>query len=149
MKEFLYKLFTYDEWAVGRSLSSLRKTVNPEAQLMLSHILSAERIWMTRLRGQDSSGIPVFEEFSLEECARLSDELHREYLEYIDSSAESGLNKLVTYKNTKGLEFQTPVKDILTHVGLHSVYHRGQVALLVRRDGGTAVDTDYITFTRL
>jgi uncharacterized damage-inducible protein DinB len=49
MKEFLYKLFTYDEWAIGRSLSSLRGRVNPEAQLMLSHILSAENIWMTRL----------------------------------------------------------------------------------------------------
>lgn len=149
MKEFLYKLFTYDEWAVGRSLSTLQGLINPEAQLMLSHILSAEKIWMTRLLGQDSSAIPIFEEFSLEECARLSEELHRDYLEYIDSLTESGLDTVVTYKNTKGLEFQTPVKDILIHVGLHSVYHRGQVALLVRKGGGTAIDTDYIIFTRL
>lgn len=149
MKEFFYKLFTYDEWAIGRSLSSLRESVNPEAQLMLSHILSAENIWMTRLRGQDSSGIPVFEEFSWEECARLSEELHHEYLTYIDSLTESGLDTLVSYKNTKGEAFQTSVKDILTHVGLHGVYHRGQVALLVRREGGTAAPTDYIIFTRL
>lgn len=148
MKEFLYKLFTYDEWAVGRSLSSLQGQVNPEAQLMLSHILSAENIWMTRLRGQDSSGIPVFEEFSLEKCARMSDELHREYLEYIDSLAESDLDTLINYKNTQGIAFQTSVKDILTHVGLHGVYHRGQVALLVRQCGGTAAPTDYIIFTR-
>jgi uncharacterized damage-inducible protein DinB len=149
MKEFLYKLFTYDEWAIRRSLSSLQGQVNPEAQLMLSHILSAENIWMTRLRGQDSSGIPVFEEFSLEECARMSDELHREYLAYIDSLTESGLDTLVSYKNTKGDPFQTSIKDILTHVGLHGVYHRGQIVLLVRQGGGTAAPTDYIIFTRV
>jgi uncharacterized damage-inducible protein DinB len=149
MKEFLYKLFNYDEWAVGRSLSSLKDPVNPEAQLMLSHILSAENTWMTRLRGQDSSGIPVFEEFSLEECARMSVELHREYLAYIDSLTESDLDSPIDYKNTKGIAFRTSVKDILTHVGLHGVYHRGQVALLVRQGGGTAVSTDYIIFTRL
>jgi uncharacterized damage-inducible protein DinB len=116
---------------------------------MLSHILSAENIWMTRLRGQDSSGIPVFEEFSLEECARMSDELHREYLAYIDSLTESDLDTLVSYKNTKGAAFQTSIKDILTHVGLHGVYHRGQIAFLVRQGGGTAAPTDYIIFTRV
>jgi uncharacterized damage-inducible protein DinB len=41
------------------------------------------------------------------------------------------------------------VKDILTHVGLHGVYHRGQIALLARQGGGTAVATDYIIYTRL
>jgi uncharacterized damage-inducible protein DinB len=34
-------------------------------------------------------------------------------------------------------------------VGLHGVYHRGQVALLVRQGGGTASPTDYIIFTRV
>jgi uncharacterized damage-inducible protein DinB len=149
MKEFLYKLFTYDEWAIGRSLSSLQDTVSSEAQLMLSHILSAEKIWMVRLQGEDSSAIPVFEEFSLEECARISDELHRDYLAYIDSLTESDLDTLISYKNTKGVPFQTSIKDILTHVGLHGVYHRGQVALLVRQGGGTAIGTDYIIYTRV
>jgi uncharacterized damage-inducible protein DinB len=79
----------------------------------------------------------------------MSDELHREYLAYIDSLTESGLDTLVSYKNTKGAAFQTSIKDILTHVGLHGVYHRGQVALLVRQGGGTAAPTDYIIFTRV
>lgn len=149
MKDFLHQLFTYDEWAIGRSLSSLQDPLNSEARSMLSHILSAEKIWITRLRGQDSSAIPVFGEFSLEECARLSGDLHREYLAYIDSLADSDLDTLVTYKNTKGLEFQTSIKDILIHVGLHGVYHRGQVALLVRQGGGTAAGTDYIIFSRV
>jgi uncharacterized damage-inducible protein DinB len=149
MLEFLRKLFTYDEWAVSRSLSSLENPENARAQKLLSHILLAEKIWFTRLKGEDSSAIPTFTEFSIAECVEISDEIHRSYLELLDSLAEADLDSPITYKNTKGIEFTTSIKDILTHVGLHAVYHRGQIALLVRDGGGTAVDTDFITFTRL
>jgi len=149
MLEFLHKLFTYDEWAISRSLSSLENPDNSKASLLLSHILLAEKIWLLRLNGKGSSHIPTFEGFSLAECAEMSDEIHQRYLKFLDSLSEEDLNSSITYKNTKGIEFQTPIKDILTHVGLHAVYHRGQIALLVRENGGQAVDTDFITFTRL
>jgi uncharacterized damage-inducible protein DinB len=149
MLEFLRKLFIYDKWAVSRSLSSLEQPENERARRLLAHILLGEKIWLTRLKGEDSSAIPTFEEFSFVECMAMSDEIRRAYEKYLDSLAEADLDSVITYKNTKGIEYQTSVKDILTHVGLHSVYHRGQIALLVRDDGGTAVDTDFITFTRL
>lgn len=116
---------------------------------MLSHILSAEKIWLLRLRGEDSWGVKVFEEFTLKECARLSDELHREYRAYLDLLTEDSLDTILAYKNTKGVEFRTSIKDILTHVAFHGAYHRGQIALLVRQGGGRAVPTDHINFTRL
>lgn len=149
MKEHLRRLFTYDEWAIGQSLATLKEPANPEAQTMLSHILAAEKVWMMRLRGEDSSGVALFEPYSLEECGRLSDDLHRKYLEYIDLLDEADLENLITYKNTRGVEFQTPIGEILTHVALHGVYHRGQIALLVRQGGGKAVGTDYIIYTRI
>ena len=67
MLEFLRKLFAYDKWAIDRSLASLEKTVNSRACAMLSHVLLAEKIWLTRLKGEDSSSIAVFEELSLDE----------------------------------------------------------------------------------
>lgn len=149
MLEFLRKLFSYDEWAISRSLSSLENPDNSKARLLLSHILLSEKIWLVRLKGEDSSHIQTFEEFSLARCIEISGELHRSYIKFLDSLQEKDLDFLITYQNTKGLEFQTPVKDILTHVGLHGVYHRGQIALLVRENGGQANNTDFITFTRL
>jgi uncharacterized damage-inducible protein DinB len=149
MLDFLRQLFTYDEWALSRSLGSLENIENKPARALLSHILLAEKIWLVRLQGEDSSAIPTFEEFSLTECAEMADELHKKYFEFLDSLTEEDLNSKIIYKNTSGVEFQTSVKDILTHVGLHGVYHRGQIALLVRENGGTAVNTDFITFTRL
>jgi len=148
MLEFLKKLFAYDEWAIARSLGSIDPSGESKAKLLLSHILLAEKIWLTRLHGEDSSSIPTFEEYPREKCQEMAVELHRGYVEFIGALTETDLTRPITYKNTKGEEFTTPIGEILAHVGLHGVYHRGQIAWLVREDGGTAVDTDFIIFTR-
>jgi uncharacterized damage-inducible protein DinB len=149
MLGFLRQLFTYDEWAIARSLSSIDQSAESKAKLLLSHILLAEKIWLTRLRGDDSSAIPTFEEYSIDECREMAAELHREYVAFIDSLSELDLDRPITYRNTSGVEFSTPIREILTHVGLHGAYHRGQIAWLVREGGNTAINTDYIAFTRV
>jgi uncharacterized damage-inducible protein DinB len=40
------------------------------------------------------------------------------------------------------------VEDILTHVLLHSAYHRGQIASQTRAAGGTPAYTDFIHAVR-
>lgn len=149
MLEFLKKLFAYDEWAIARSLGSIDTSIESKAKLLLSHILLAEEIWLTRLHGEDPLSIPTFEEYSIAECREMAAELHLGYVDLIEGLSETDLTRPLTYKNTRGDEFTTPIGEILTHVGLHGVYHRGQIAWLVRGSGGTAVNTDYITFTRL
>lgn len=151
MLEFLRNLFAYDKWAIDRSLGTLREPLNLRAQAMLAHILLAEKIWLMRLNGEDSSAINVWGELQLDECVRLSAELNAAYLQYIDSLSDSDndLDTLISYKNIKGDPFHTSIKDILTHVGIHAAYHRGQIAMLVRDGGGTAIGTDYILFTRV
>jgi uncharacterized damage-inducible protein DinB len=148
MLDFYRKLFSYDEWAIARSLGTIDPVTESQAKL-LSHILLAEKIWLMRLRGEDPSSVPTFQEFSLEECRRMADELHAGYVDFIDSLTPNDLERSITYKNTKGDEFTTPINEVLTHVGLHGAYHRGQIAWLVREGGGTAINTDFITFTRI
>jgi uncharacterized damage-inducible protein DinB len=149
MLDLIRKLITYDKWAIDRSLGSIDGASESKAKLLLSHILLAEKIWLTRLLGNDSSGIPTFEEFPIDECEKMAAELHQGYEKFINSLSEADLNRSITYKNTKGDEFSTPIREILMHVGLHGAYHRGQIALLVREGGETAVNTDFITFTRI
>src|SRR5260221_1235699 len=148
MLDLFRRLFSYDRWAISRSLGTLDVQGESQAKLLLSHILLAERIWLTRLSGDDSAGIPTFQEFSIDECKAMAAELNRGYLEFIDSLSEDDLDHSITYKNTKGEEFSTPIHEVLTHVAVHGAYHRGQIAWLVRM-GGTAINTDFITFTRI
>src|SRR5258708_24043650 len=128
MLDFFRKLFSYDGWAISRSLGSIDGLAESKAKLLLSHILLAEKIWLLRLHGQDSSSIPTFKEFTIDECEKMAAELHRGYVEFIDSLSESDLDRAIIYENTKGAEFSTPIREILTHVGLHGAYHRGQIA---------------------
>ncbi len=61
---------------------------------------------------------------------------------------EEGLESIATYKNSKGVLYETSYRDILTQVLMHSAYHRGQVAMAVRKEGGEPAYTDYIGFVR-
>jgi uncharacterized damage-inducible protein DinB len=119
MLDFFRTLFSYDEWAISRSLGSIDGSSESKAKLLLSHILLAEKIWLTRPNGEDSSAIPTFQEFQIDECQKMAAELHRGYLEFIDSLSEADLDRSITYKNTKSDEFSTPIREVLTHVGLH------------------------------
>jgi uncharacterized damage-inducible protein DinB len=58
------------------------------------------------------------------------------------------LVRSVAYVNSKGEDWTTAVDDILFHVVLHSTYHRGQVAHVLRAGGATPAYTDYVHCVR-
>lgn len=150
MIETFRRLFSYDEWAIARIVDLLKPAPgrNQKALAVLAHLLLAEKIWLLRLQGKDTVGINKSPELSLDECESLANENQKGYLAYLDSLNEEDLDAILTYKNLAGREFRTPVSDILMHVAMHGTYHRGQIATAVRGEGGTPVDTDFITFVR-
>jgi len=147
--ELIRKLFEYDNWAIDRELDALEGVDNPEALKMLGHILAAKRIWLVRLNGEDSSTVATFPDLSLADGRKLAAELAMSYAGILVSLTDTSAAETITYKNTKGEEFTTPIGEILTHVAFHGAYHRGQIALVLRQDGDTAINTDFITFTRI
>ena len=66
----------------------------------------------------------------------------------LDQSAPGGVDRRIEYLNLAGKPFASPLNEILDHVLFHGAYHRGQIASVVRAEGGTPVNTDYIQFTR-
>jgi uncharacterized damage-inducible protein DinB len=143
------KLFEYDNWATERVLNALEGVDAPKALETLGHILAAKRIWLLRLNGEDSSATATFPELGLADCRKLASELAISYAGLLASLNQTRVAETVTYKNTKGVEFTTPIGEILTHLAIHGAYHRGQIALLLRQGGDAAVNTDFITFARL
>ena len=150
MIDVIRRLFDYDGWSVARSLASLESAAprNPAAARPLAHLLVAEKVWLMRLRGEDTAGIDLSPELSLAECEKLDDENRQGFSALLASMTGDALDSEVTYRNSRGIEFRTRVRDILLHVVLHGAYHRGQVASALRAGGGAPVDTDYITFVR-
>jgi uncharacterized damage-inducible protein DinB len=146
----LQRLFQYTNWANQAVLQLLQSlNVQPDRALSLfSHVLAAELVWLTRLRGEDSSALAIWPEFSLQACTELARANASAYRSYLDQLSEEALYTIVTYRNSQGAEFHTAVADILTQVALHGAYHRSQIALTVRNAGHEPVNTDFITFVR-
>jgi uncharacterized damage-inducible protein DinB len=149
-KDYFSRFFEHGLWSNRRILKSLasKPAANERILRLLNHILATEEVWMVRLRGQDSSALPFWPNRSLDECAAVIDQNHFRYREFLDGLTEDGLNQEVEYRNSKGVEFRTSIRDVLSHVALHGASHRGQIATITRDGGDEPVNTDFITFTR-
>ena len=147
----LRQLLAYNGWANRRVLESFRggSDPSPAAVRAFAHLLVAEKVWRLRLlRNEDTTGFDFWQTSTLEECAALAEENHAADTDLLNGLTEGTLDSVATYKNSKGVEYRTSFRDILTHVLFHSAYHRGQVALIVCGDGGEPAYTDYIAFVR-
>jgi uncharacterized damage-inducible protein DinB len=109
----------------------------------MSHIFAAERLWLERLKQQPQS-VPVWPQLDLQQCREQAVALERLWHEYLELATAGDISQSVAYKNSKGEAYNSAIIDILTHVVLHSAYHRGQIASHMRESGHTPAYTDYI-----
>lgn len=141
----LARLLAYDAWANREALASLRRMPAPPPRALraLGHVAACERLWLERLRGEQRS-LPVWPDLALDACARLLAEMEASWRGYLAALSPEDLAAGVAYVNTQGASFTNTVEEILTHVVIHSAYHRGQVAAVVREAGGDPALTDFI-----
>ena len=129
----------------GRRSEPFQKALN-----IMAHIVAARRMWLHR-----------FEPSSFERPANLFPTdatrdglladlavMERDWSDYFQRLTESELERVFTYQTSEGLWFRSVVTDVLTQVYGHSLYHRGQIASLVRAAGGQPAMTDFIFWSR-
>jgi uncharacterized damage-inducible protein DinB len=150
MKGFMLKLCAYNAWANDSLIQSLRSQNISDEQIvkLLSHVILSESSWMLRLKSEDNINKNIWKVLNISECFRMSHENSKAYSDYIKEKSENDFERLITYKNTKGIEYTSSIEDILTHVFFHSAYHRAQVAKEMHRLGKEPAYTDYIHYTR-
>ena len=145
LADYLRRQFAYDEWANREVLTAIRAAggSNQRSLQLMSHILAAERIWLDRLKKQPPS-IPVWPAPDLEQCEAQAAELGGSWLEFLDLITAGDVSQTISYKNSKGEAWTSTIVDVLTHVVMHSAYHRGQIASHMRANGQTPAYTDFI-----
>jgi uncharacterized damage-inducible protein DinB len=145
--DYLKRQFVYDGWANREVLKEIRATGNQDKRSLdlMAHILAAGRVWLERLK-QVPQSVPVWPQSDLAGCATEAKKLESEWLDYLKSVAD--LSQTVTYKNTKGEAWSSSMGDVMTHVLMHSAYHRGQIASHMREQGHTPAYTDFIHAVR-
>jgi uncharacterized damage-inducible protein DinB len=140
----LERLFAYDGWANGESLNAVRDAGAPAAAVrLMAHVAAAEELWKGRLHS-DPAPVVVWPASSVDEIAAQLDRLGRLWPTFVAGLEVAELVRSVAYVNSKGEAWSTSVEDILLHVVLHSAYHRGQVAYVLRAGGASPPYTDYV-----
>jgi uncharacterized damage-inducible protein DinB len=149
LADYLRRQFVYDAWANREVLNAIRGGGGGTqgAVRLMAHILSAEGLWLERLKGEAQS-LPVWPEFDLDQCGARAKALEGLWTEYLRVILSAGLAEKISYKNSKGEAWSNTVQDVLTHVVMHSAYHRGQIASLMRAGGRAPAYTDFIHAVR-
>jgi uncharacterized damage-inducible protein DinB len=145
LADYLRRQFAYDEWANREVLNAIRTAggANQRSLQLMSHILAAELVWLERLKQQPQS-VPVWPEPDLAQCDAQAAKLGGQWLEFLDLLTAGDVSQSISYKNSKGEEWTSTIVDVLTHVVMHSAYHRGQIATHMRASGQTPANTDFI-----
>ena len=128
MIERLNRELAYNAWANREVLRSLlvARTMPERASAVMAHLIGAEWLWLRRL-GHRTAPMEVWPALPLTECEAQLLELSRAWQVYLANLSPDSLGQEIRYTNSKGEDWSNTVEDVLTHVVLHSSYHRGQM----------------------
>lgn len=143
----LRRQLDYDDWANREAFAALGKAATVRGVELLGHVVATELLWLDRMMHK-LQRCAVWPDWSLEECGRRLDEARTAWKDFLRFLEPAQLETGISYVNTKGEHFNSTVSDIVTHVLLHSAYHRGQIAASQRAEGATPAYTDFIHAAR-
>ena len=155
-KHDILTLYTYNQWANGKILSSAAN-VSPEQFLAgasfphgglrstLTHAMFAEWIWRNRWQGTSPSVRFKPEDFPTFESLRLRwSEEEKRLMEFVHAVTDEQLNSVVAYNDTKGVPHQQVLWKMMAHVVNHGTQHRSEAAALLTEFGCSPGDLDMI-----
>jgi uncharacterized damage-inducible protein DinB len=146
----LDRLNAHRAWANGLYVEWIRM---PEAReeycvKMLSHVLRAEEAWLVRLRGEIPEN-KIWTLVSPDEMDSLRIANDAGWKTAL-AGAWGGMERVMRYRRFDGTEMESSIGDIASHVFMHGMYHRGQIAARAAQAGLPKVPgSDFIVFARL
>lgn len=101
------------------------------------HIFAVELRYVQRLRDEPVTEWDDFKEASIEQVFELGDFARGQLVDFLTSSEEGELDKILTFKTlTSGVVTASKYR-IASNIFLHGIRHWGQIATVVRQNGFT------------
>lgn len=149
---------TYDRWANLRQIDAASElkpqtlkqnliSSFPSLHQTLVHVLWAEELWLERwqsrsfVRSLDPEGFPTVEIIR----AKL-EAVHAKQLQFLKGLNPAAADQIIGYVNFEGQRWDYSLRQMVQHLIVHSAYHRGQLATLLRQLGLVPPQTDYLVF---
>jgi uncharacterized damage-inducible protein DinB len=141
-RKVLASLETVPEGA--RSSEPFQKAMNT-----MGHVVAARRVWLHRFDPSIPGPTESFPtDVTRDKLLVELDLMERLWSDYLRRLSDDEIRRAFVYKSFEGDWFRSVVADVLIHLYGHSLYHRGQIASLVRAAGGQPAETDFIFWSR-
>jgi uncharacterized damage-inducible protein DinB len=163
MKAYLEQLYDYNCWANGLILKYAEKL--PEEQFTqetshsfgsirdtLVHIMFAEWYWRLRMQGTAPDYQEAREQMKPEDFPMVEQLYHRWFDEelamrnFLGDLDDEGIMGTFRYTNSAGRELEDRIADILSHIVLHGMQHRAEVAAVLTEFGFSPGNLDYSVY---
>jgi uncharacterized damage-inducible protein DinB len=125
-----------------------------KAVTLLAHLVLARWLWLVRLGAAPRDRAPHRPEdffprdVSLNDLRSRIEEMERAWETYLSGLDDAEVSRVFEYQALDGPRFRSTVEDILTQLFGHSLYHRGQIAQLLRGLGAEPAATDFVYWSR-
>lgn len=145
--KLLHTMLTHEYWGNLRVIETMQQCAEvPErARILLGHMAASQHVWISRIQGVPFT-MEVFPDMQPEACRQLFEQHHHQLMQWAND--EQQLQTVVAYTTTTGKSFSNTVEGLLTHICLHSQYHRGQINQLLKPLVDRVLDVDYIQYLR-
>jgi uncharacterized damage-inducible protein DinB len=157
MADHYRRLFEYEKDSHAKVLASLqavpadlkRSPSFQQAVDLMAHIIAARMMWLFRF-GIRSDGPKDLSprDVSPEDISMRLNEMQSAWTDYLATLNDVDVQSSFEYQSLDAGRFRSTIQDILTQLFGHSLYHRGQIAALIRSIGAEPATTDFVFWTR-
>ena len=141
LSEYLQQLYDYNYWANKRYLA-VAETLTEEqlfrkqghswdsVQAVLVHMMSSERMWPQRWRGEKGSFLDSQDFPTIASVREYWVDVEKNMRAFIAEQTEESLLRDITYTNPKGETFTLPLWQMVIQPPNHNTHHRGELAAM-------------------
>jgi len=153
-------LLAYNAWANNRVFDAV-ETISPEDLLRnlktghgsvhgtLTHMVAAEKLWLSRMAGSpDKAMVAPAEVPALADVKMLWETTGYAMAKFLGGLSDRKLQETFTMTLASGRTYTHQIWHGFQHVVDHSSYHRGQIAVLMRQLGYTPAVMGMMAFHR-
>lgn len=150
---------SYSAWASQRLVEAAAKLTPEELARdfktsdhnvvgTLAHAFAGDRIWLSRVKGEPPKPFITDEDRRLDILQNEWPPLQKRWKMFADALSDQDMLATISYKDTKGNSYESPLWQILLHLVNHGTHHRGQVSGFLRAMGHTPPPVDLIAYYR-
>jgi uncharacterized damage-inducible protein DinB len=139
LKSYLEHLYDYNYWANKRYLAVAERLTEEQlfrkqghswdsVQAVLVHMLSSERMWPQRWRGETGTFLDPKDFPTIGSVREYWVDVEKNLRLFLAAQSEESLLREITFTNPKGQTFTLPLWQMVVQPPNHNTHHRGELA---------------------